>query len=59
MVATWQVYTLGAFWYFFSVNSLAFAPDSKRIVIGSDDTLVTMWNIETGAQVRCFFVIPP
>ena len=33
------------------VCSVAFSRDGKRIVSGSDDTLVKIWNTETGAEV--------
>jgi WD40 repeat protein len=36
------------------VNSIAISPDGKRVVSGSDDKLVKMWNAETGAEVSSF-----
>jgi WD40 repeat protein len=33
------------------VNSVAFSPDGKRIVSGSDDTLVKIWDAATGDEV--------
>jgi len=36
------------------VNSVVFSRDGKRIVSGSDDNLVKIWNIETGAEVSSF-----
>ena len=33
---------------------IAFSRDGKRVVSGSDDGLVKIWNTETGAEVRCF-----
>ena len=37
------------------VNAVAFSADGKRIVSGSTDGLVKIWNAETGAEV-CSFV---
>ena len=37
-----------------TVNSIAISPDGKRVVSGSDDELVKMWNAETGAEVSSF-----
>jgi len=36
------------------VLSVAFSRDGKWIVSGSTDTLVKIWNAETGAEVRSF-----
>ena len=36
------------------VTSVAFSPDGKRIVSGSDDKLVKIWDVETGTEVRSF-----
>jgi WD40 repeat protein len=33
------------------VNTVAFFPDGKRVVSGSNDRLVQIWNAETGADV--------
>jgi len=33
------------------VNSAAFSRDGKWIVSGSEDTLVKIWDAETGAEV--------
>ena len=33
------------------VRSIAFSRDGTRIVSGSDDSLVKIWNVETGALV--------
>ena len=33
------------------VNSVAVSPDGKRIVSGSDDNLVKIWAVESGAEV--------
>ena len=37
------------------VISVAFSPNGKRIVSGSEDNLVKIWEIATGAEV-CGFV---
>jgi len=37
-----------------TVNSIAISPDGKRVVSGSDDKRVKMWNAETGAEVSSF-----
>ena len=36
------------------VQSLAFSPDGTRIVSGSFDKLVKIWDTETGAEVSSF-----
>jgi WD40 repeat protein len=36
------------------VTSVAFSWDRKRVVSGSQDKLVKIWNAETGALVRSF-----
>jgi len=36
------------------VFTVAFSPDGKRVVSGSGDKLVKIWNAETGAEVRSF-----
>ena len=36
------------------VISVAFSPDGTRIVSGSTDRLVKIWDAETGAEVRSF-----
>ena len=36
------------------VYSVAFSPDSKRVVSGSHDNRVKIWDVETGAEVRSF-----
>jgi len=45
-----QVHTLtghsGGVW------AVAFSPDGDRVVSGSKDRLVKIWDIETGAEVR-------
>ena len=37
-----------------AVNSVAFSPDGKHFVSGSDDNLIKIWNTETGAEVSSF-----
>ena len=34
-----------------SVLTVAFSPDNKRVVSGSDDKLVKIWDANTGAEV--------
>jgi hypothetical protein len=41
-------YTLG---HSLQVSSLAFSPDGMRVVTGSRDSLVKIWDVATGAQV--------
>jgi WD40 repeat protein len=36
------------------VNTVAFSADGKRVVSGSDDTLVKIWDSATGAEVSSF-----
>ena len=36
------------------VNSVAFSPDGSRVVSGSDDTFVKIWDVATGALVSSF-----
>jgi WD40 repeat protein len=33
------------------VNSVDFSPDGNRVVSGSDDNLVRIWDVATGALV--------
>jgi len=37
-----------------SVSSLAFSPDGKRVVTGSRDKLVKIWDAEPQAKVHSF-----
>ena len=37
-----------------TVNSIAISPDGTRIVSGSWDKLVKIWDAHTGAEVRSF-----
>ena len=45
----WQVRTLAG--HSGSVLTVAFSPDNKRVVSGSDDKLVKIWDANTGAEV--------
>jgi WD40 repeat protein len=36
------------------VRSVAFSPNGNRVVSGSDDKLVKIWDTETGAEVGSF-----
>ena len=49
-----QVHTLTGHSSSSWVLCIAFSRDGKRVVSGSDDGLVKIWNTETGAEVRCF-----
>ena len=40
--------------HFGGVTSVAFSPDNKRVVSGSDDGLVKIREAETGATVSSF-----
>ena len=35
-----------------SVNSVAFSPDGQRVVSGSDDRKVQLWDVGTGAALQ-------
>ena len=37
-----------------AVTSFSISPDGKRIVCGSEDTLVKIWDTDTGSEVRSF-----
>ena len=45
----WQVCTLTG--HKGNVICVAFSPDGKRIVSGSEDCLVKIWDVEKGKQV--------
>ncbi len=36
------------------INSLLFSPDSKALVISSDDKTLRLWDIQTGSEIRKF-----
>ena len=52
MVGGWQVHTLTG--HHAEVYSVAFSPDGKRVISGSRDRLVGIWDAETGAAVSSF-----
>ena len=37
-----------------TVYTVAFSPDGKSIVSGSEDALVKIWDVATGAEVSSF-----
>ena len=34
------------------MNSVAVSPDGRRIVSGSDDKTVAVWDLESGARIH-------
>lgn len=36
------------------VNSVAFSPDGRQVLTGSDDTTARLWEVETGREIRRF-----
>jgi len=52
----WQVYTLTGLTGG-GVTCLAISPDGKRVVSGSDDNLVKIWDTENGEEVRSFAAV--
>ena len=48
----WQVCTMTG--HVDVINSVDFSMDGKRVVSGSEDTLVKIWDAETGAEVSRF-----
>ncbi len=36
------------------VRSVAFSPDGKRVLTGSDDSTAKLWDAETGQEIRTF-----
>jgi len=46
----WQVHTLRG--HSGKVRSVAFSPDGTRVVSGSEDTLLKIWDAATAAEVR-------
>jgi WD40 repeat protein len=39
------------------VCSVAFSMDGKKIVSGSNDMVIKIWNAETGAEVSSFVLV--
>ena len=37
-----------------SINSVAFSPDGKQIVSGSEDKTIKLWDASTGQEIRTF-----
>ena len=52
----WQVCTLRG--HSGAVYSATFSSDGKRIVSGSSDNLVKIWDAATGAEVLIFVGVP-
>ena len=52
MVGGRQVHTLIG--HTGEVNSVAFSPNGKRVVSGSGDDFVKIWDTKTGAEVSNF-----
>ena len=52
MVGGWQVHTLTG--HSDVVWVVAFSPNGKCIVSGSDDITVKIWDTETGVEVSSF-----
>ena len=52
MVGGRQVHTLPG--HSDRVYSVDFSPDGNRVVSGSDDTFVKIWDVATGALVSSF-----
>ena len=52
MVGGRQVHTLTG--HSDRVYSVDFSPDGNRVVSGSDDTFVKIWDVATGALVSSF-----
>ncbi len=45
-----QVSSFGKGW----VTTVAFSPDAKHALSGSDDAIVRLWDLDTGKEVRKF-----
>ena len=39
------------------VNSVAYSPDGKHVVSGSDDRTVKVWDVATGKEVSAVFLL--
>ncbi len=51
LIRTFETDTTGIF---NSVNSIAFDAKSERLVSGSEDKTVRLWEVATGKELRCF-----
>jgi len=54
----WDVNTRKEIWTFSghkgSIQSVAFSPDGKQILSGSDDETIKLWDVNSGREIRTF-----